>query len=90
MALASCYPIEAKAEFFILKHACIIDRQGETINALNRKLITTRLADGSVQLERFIIKEDNGSINLSYQTSNSEIEYIGNLKQGWIQNSDYF
>ncbi len=83
--LASCHPIKAKPQFFILNKDCIIDQHTNTHSASNRELETKLMKDGSVMLERFLINEDDGKVMLSYQVNNSERISIGNLNHGWIQ-----
>jgi hypothetical protein len=99
-AVADRYIIQANPEFLIFDCPCIIDQhstnlallesQNENDKHLNRPLKKIMLADGSIQLERFIIAKVAHSsllLNISYQAENQEILKVGGLttESGWIQ-----
>lgn len=95
-AVDSTYPIQAKPEFLIFGHPCIIDQHSidfateQLDKNINRTLKKKKLAGGSIQLERFIISEAPGStssLNISYQQEDKEILNVGNLttESGWLQ-----
>jgi len=86
-SLPNTFEVLSKPEFLILECQCIIDRHGESGPEKNRKLKTALLKDGSVQLERFLIKKDAELMSLSYQNEQGQIEQIGELNSGWIQAS---
>ncbi len=81
-AIPRSYPVVTKAKYSILKRDCIIDQHG-TDSA--RKLATALLADGSVTLERFVIKQKDQQLILSYEDENKQSTMIGDLNNGWIQ-----
>ncbi|MCJ8313325.1 MAG: hypothetical protein HRU38_05280 [Saccharospirillaceae bacterium] len=84
-ALPNKFNILSKPEFLILECECIIDHHGESDAEKNRKLKTALMKDGSVLLERFLIKKEAGLVSLSYQNEQGHIESIGDLNSGWIQ-----
>jgi hypothetical protein len=94
-SVANAYPIQAKPEFLIFDHPCIIDQHSinfatEQSNRLNnRPLKKALLADGIIELERFIISKpaNNQSLLLEYRNKDKEIIKVANssLDKGWIQ-----
>jgi hypothetical protein len=99
-AAPSIYPIETAPEFLIFGHPCIIDLHSTNFNefessagtGVNRPLTKTMLADGSIQLERFIIAKSSDRslpLNISYQAEDQEILKVASLttESGWIQAS---
>jgi len=83
--IATTYQIQTTPEFFILDSKCIIDRHGKSEHERKRPLKTLMLKDGSVQLERFIIKKDDDKVILQYQNEQAEVVKLGCLNDGWIQ-----
>ena len=84
-ALANTFSIATKPEFFILECNCIIDRHGESDSEKSRQLKTAILKDGSVLLERFLLKKVDEIVSLHYQNEKGAINYLGDLNSGWIQ-----
>jgi len=96
-SVANTYLIQSKPEFLIFDHPCIIDQHSidfatdQLDKNTNRPLKKLKLADGSIQLERFIVSKspDNSLLlNINYQQDNEEeIIEIGTLTadSDWLQ-----
>jgi len=86
--------IQENAQFYLLDNPTILEQKA--INYLvnekvrheadaGRKLVKAKRANGTVQLDRFILEKDGEKVLLSYETKSGEQTLIGDLTNGWIQ-----
>ncbi|GAA6135256.1 hypothetical protein NBRC116188_20460 [Oceaniserpentilla sp. 4NH20-0058] len=94
------YPIQSKPEFRLFELPCVFDQHtldfttepleptsAEHIigNQAGRPIKQSLLEDGSAKLDRFIISNQQNSIQLAYEDEEGNISKIGGFKNGWIQ-----
>lgn len=82
------HPIASQPQYVIFDTPCIIDQHGAALPSKvfpNGRIKTALLADGSVSIDRFLIRQSDGQFIVSYQFDNQPAKIIGNLQDGWLQ-----
>lgn len=87
-AVADRYLISAKPAYHVLDKSCILEQYGDdnvTNVYKNGRIITSVLADGQIQFDRFQVCAHSAGDVLKFLSDEKAPEVIGSLNQGWIQ-----
>ncbi|CAH0991244.1 hypothetical protein SIN8267_01346 [Sinobacterium norvegicum] len=82
------YAIDQQPQYFVLDSACVIDQHGDdTANSIypNGRIHTAMLKDGSIRLDRFIIRPEQQGPTLYYSDNKHKPIAIGTLNNGWLE-----
>lgn len=87
-ALPDKLVIASQPQYVIFDTPCIIDQHGDVLPSNvfpSGRVKTALLKDGSVTLDRFSIRQQDGQFIVRYQPANQPPQVLGNLQDGWLQ-----